>query len=82
MIGVSIFFAVVAVNINLSQNKVVLSELALENIEALAENESGSNKPCTVIGYSDEWDDGCLYHCAKCAEGFYRKLYLIRCTAR
>lgn len=82
MIGIAAFLGVIAFNINQSQNSVVLSDLALENIEALARNESGGEKPCTVVSYSDEWDNGCLYHCAKCAEGYYRKLYLIRCTAR
>lgn len=51
MIGVAAFLAAIAFNINQSQDNVALSDLALENIEALAQNESGGGKPCTVIEY-------------------------------
>jgi hypothetical protein len=41
-------FAVVNVNIN-SQNENLLSDLALANVEALADNEGGSvSIPCTI----------------------------------
>lgn len=43
-IGVAVLIAVAAVNVNLNTSKGTLSELALANIEALAQSET-NNKP-------------------------------------
>lgn len=59
-----------------------LSELTLANIEALAHDEKPDENTCTIIGYKEIWDRGCLYNCAQCAEGFFVPLYVIRCNAR
>lgn len=73
IIGVSIFFAMVAVNINLSQNKVVLSELVLENIMALASDEA--TEPGNYYIDKQETDytrDGVVYKQTKvvsCTDG-------------
>lgn len=82
MIGVAAFLAAIAFNINQSQDNVALSDLALENIEALAQNESGGGKPCTVIEYIQYRYQGCLYSAARCAEGHIQLLQLIHCSAR
>ena len=37
---------------------------------------------CTVISYEDVWSGGCLYYCAKCAEGYYQVIALRHCNAR
>lgn len=69
------------VNANLKNED--LSDLTLANIEALAQDEGGGGgTKCTVIGYERVWSDGCLYDCAKCAEGYYQALTLIECIAR
>ncbi len=66
-----------------SMNKEVkLSKLALANVEALARDESSSGNKCTVISYEDVWSGGCLYYCAKCAEGHYQVIALRHCNAR
>lgn len=61
------------------KNNMVLSDIALTNVEALAQTENGN---CTVIGYFQRWYDGCLYYCARCSDGSIDKLYIIECTAR
>lgn len=58
-----------------------LSDLALSNIEALAQGESGGNT-CTVVEYKEGWKDGCLYKYAYCSDGKIAHVTLIRCTAR
>lgn len=82
VIGVTLFLSLVVFNINQSQNNVELSELALDNIEALARNESGGGKPCTVVTYIEYRYQGCLYSAARCAEGHIQLLHLIHCNAR
>lgn len=77
------FVAFTGYNVYASLNKEVkLTELALANLEALAQNEGGSDNKCTVIDYVDVWSGGCLYYCAKCAEGHYQAISLRYCLAR
>lgn len=56
--------------------------MALANVEALARDEGSSGNKCTVISYEDVWSGGCLYYCAKCAEGYYQVIALRHCNAR
>lgn len=81
MVSVTILLLVAAFNINEGQNDIALTNLALENIEALAQNESGESK-CNPVGYKEVWSGGCLYYCARCANSSYHPLYVIRCLAR
>lgn len=81
-IGVAIFSVMGIFQVNLNRGNTPLSNLALANIEALARGESGYDVKCTVVGYEDVWLDGCLYTCARCAEGYYKAGSLVRCLAR
>jgi hypothetical protein len=80
----AIVIAVLAtVNVSLnSQNENLLSDLALANVEALAQESGGGGTNCTVIGYAEMWSGGCKYYCERCAEGHYRALYVLYCLAR
>lgn len=70
-------------NVYASMNKEVkISKMALANVEALARDEGSSGNKCTVISYEDVWSGGCLYYCAKCAEGYYQVIALRHCNAR
>ena len=64
-----------------SSNQVGLSELVLENIEALARGEIGG-KPCSVTTYKEVDYQGCKYNAAVCAEGYTILLSLVSCTGR
>ncbi len=81
--GFIVVIAFAGYNLYASMNKEVkLSKLALANVEALARDESSSGNKCTVISYEDVWSGGCLYYCAKCAEGHYQVIALRHCNAR
>ena len=81
--GFIVVIAFAGYNLYASINKEVkLSRLALANVEALARDESSSGNKCTVISYEDVWSGGCLYYCAKCAEGHYQVIALRHCNAR
>lgn len=83
--GLAVFVVIICLmmgfHLNVSLTNKDVSDLTLANIEALAQGESGGST-CTVIGYERIWSDGCLYECAKCAEGHYQALVLIECIAR
>jgi hypothetical protein len=81
---VAIVIAVLAaVNVSLnSQRENLLSDLALANVEALAQNEGGGGTNCTVIGHTEIWSGACKYYCEICADGHYRALYVIYCLAK
>lgn len=81
MIGIAVFLAA-AFNINQSQNNMIFSDLALENVEALARNETDTGTTCTVTSYIEYRYQGCLYSAARCAEGHIQLLHLIKCYAR
>lgn len=81
-IGLAICSMMAAFNIYSNTNNSTIPDLALANIEALAQNEGGSGSDCTVIGYKEIWSEGCLYQCAQCKEGYFKALYIIRCLAR
>ena len=78
LLGIFIAIAIVTLagyNVYASMNKEVkISKMALANVEALARDE--------VISYEDVWSGGCLYYCAKCAEGYYQVIALRHCNAR
>lgn len=78
---VIIFLMAGVFHLNANLKNKDLSDFTLVNIEALAQGEGGGST-CTVIGYERIWSDGCLYDCAKCAEGYYQALALIECVAR
>lgn len=80
-IGFVSLLLVAVFNVYQSSNQVGLSELALENIEALARNEIG-DKPCTIITYKEVNYQGCKYNAAVCAEGYTILFNLISCYAR
>lgn len=82
VVGVTLLLLVVAFNVNRSQDNIAFADLTLENIEALAQNEGGGGKPCTVITYIEYRYQGCLYSAARCAEGHIQLLHLIHCNAR
>ena len=86
LFGIAVIAAVAATaaswNFSQSQNEVELSGLTLANVEALARDEGSSGNKCTVISYEDVWSGGCLYYCAKCAEGYYQVIALRHCNAR
>lgn len=80
--AIIIFAVVTMVQIKSMVDETKLTELNLANIEALARNESGSGSNCTIIGYEKVWSEGCLYECAKCAEGYYVAIALIECITK
>ena len=86
LLGIFIAIAIVTLagyNVYASMNKEVkISKMALANVEALARDEGSSGNKCTVISYEDVWSGGCLYYCAKCAEGYYQVIALRHCNAR
>ena len=86
LLGIFIAIAIVTLagyNVYASKNKEVkISKMALANVEALARDEGSSGNKCTVISYEDVWSGGCLYYCAKCAEGYYQVIALRHCNAR
>ena len=86
LLGMFIAIAIVTLagyNVYASMNKEVkISKMALANVEALARDEGSSGNKCTVISYEDVWSGGCLYYCAKCAEGYYQVIALRHCNAR
>lgn len=82
VVGVTLLLLVVAFNVNRSQDNIAFADLALENIEALAQNEGGGGSGCNPVGYREVWSGGCLYYCARCSDGSYHPLYVIRCLAR
>lgn len=82
IVGGVLLVVMAVFNVYQSRNQVKLSELALENIEALARDESDGGKPCTIVKYDEVWYQGCLYNAAFCAEGPVVLLNLISCYAR
>jgi len=83
LLGIFIAIAIVTLagyNVYASMNKE--AKMALANVEALARDEGSSGNKCTVISYEDVWSGGCLYYCAKCAEGYYQVIALRHCNAR
>ena len=86
LLGIFIAIAIVTLagyNVYASMNKEVkISKMALANVEALARDEGSGGNKCTVISYEDVWSGGCLYYCAKCAEGYYQVIALRHCNAR
>ena len=86
LLGIFIAIAIVTLagyNVYASMNKEVkISKMALASVEALARDEGSSGNKCTVISYEDVWSGGCLYYCAKCAEGYYQVIALRHCNAR
>lgn len=86
LLGIFIATAIVSFaeyNVYASMNKEVkISKMALANVEALARDEGGSGNKCTVVSYEDVWSGGCLYYCAKCAEGYYQVIATRHCNAR
>ena len=81
-IGIVLIAITAGWNFSQSEKKMELSDLALANVEALARDEGSSGNKCTVISYEDVWSGGCLYYCAKCAEGYYQVIALRHCNAR
>ena len=79
LLGIFIAIAIVTLagyNVYASMNKEVkISKMALANV-------GSSGNKCTVISYEDVWSGGCLYYCAKCAEGYYQVIALRHCNAR
>lgn len=83
IMAVSAIVTFAGYNVYVSHSKEVkLSKLLLANVEALAQNESGDSKKCTVIDYVNIESGGCLYYCAKCAEGHYQIISVRGCDAR
>ena len=82
--GIIALSAIASFNVksSLMDNGQDLSALALANIEALAQGESGSGS-CTYIQYREIEQNGCRYYCGLCKEtNQWVILYTISCSAR
>lgn len=65
LIGIAVMAAIAVTagwNFSQSKNEVAMSDLALANVDALANDESGSGDPCYKGGY-----DSSLPEATKCA---------------
>jgi hypothetical protein len=81
--GIVVFLMMIVFNISLSLgNNRILSDLALANVEVLAQADETVGANCTVISYQEVWSGGCLYYAARCSEGYYVAIFLIHCSAR
>lgn len=83
LLSFAVFGLFMVVNIPKSIATEKMSDILLENVEALSSNEDVINgTPCKVIGYKDIFQDGCWYNCAWCAEGYYVVISVRDCYAK